>query len=77
VRAFIAHRQHREDQILDCLAEGLTTIDRMVPVIYADVAPQLHAAAARSTYSHLLHLVEVGLVRSDEDSSPGSHYSLS
>lgn len=77
VRAFIAHRQHREDQILDCLAEGLTTIDRMVPVIYADVAPQLHAAAARSTYAHLLHLVEVGLVRSDEDSSSGSHYSLS
>lgn len=77
VRAFIAHRQHREDQILDCLAEGLATIDAMVPVIYADVALELHAAAARSTYAHLLYLVEAGLVRADGDPSPTSRYSLS
>ena len=74
VRAFIAHRHHREDQILDCLAADRTTIDAMVPVIYADVAPELHPAAARSTYAHLLHLVETGLVRSDGEPSPSSRY---
>lgn len=75
VRAFIAHRQHREDQIMDCLAAGQTTIEAMVPVIYADVAPELHPAAARSTYAHLLHLVETGRVRSEGEPSPGVRYS--
>jgi len=60
VRAFMAHRQHREDQIMDCLAAGRTTIAGDVPVIYAEVAPELHRAAARSTYAHLLHLIEPG-----------------
>jgi hypothetical protein len=74
VRAFIAHRRHREDQILDCLAAGGMTIDAMVPIIYADVAPALHPAAARSTYAHLLHLVETGRVRSNGPPSPASRY---
>jgi glyoxylase-like metal-dependent hydrolase (beta-lactamase superfamily II) len=74
VRAFIAHRRHREEQISDCLAAGRTTIDTMVPVIYADVAPELHPAAARSTYAHLIHLVETGRVRCDGDPSPTSRY---
>ncbi|HWC39075.1 MAG TPA: MBL fold metallo-hydrolase [Acidimicrobiales bacterium] len=74
VRAFIAHRRHREDQILDSLAMGATTIEDMVPIIYADVAPELHPAAARSTYAHLLHLVDTGRVRSDGAPSPASRY---
>ncbi len=76
VRAFIAHRRYREEQILDCLASGRTTIEAMVPVIYADVARELHPAAARSTYAHLLHLVETGRVRSHGDPVLGGHYSL-
>jgi glyoxylase-like metal-dependent hydrolase (beta-lactamase superfamily II) len=74
VRAFIAHRHHREEQIMDCLQAGLTTIDAMVPVIYADVATELHAAAARSTYAHLVHMVETGLVHTEGQPSPGSVY---
>jgi glyoxylase-like metal-dependent hydrolase (beta-lactamase superfamily II) len=74
VRAFIAHRRYREDQILDCLAAGHTTIDAMVPIIYADVAPELHPAAARSTYAHLLYLVEMGRVRADGAASPSARY---
>jgi glyoxylase-like metal-dependent hydrolase (beta-lactamase superfamily II) len=77
VRAFIAHRQHREDQIMDCLAAGQTTIAAMVPVIYAEVAPELHPAAARSTYAHLLHLIETGRVRSEGDPSSRARYSPS
>jgi glyoxylase-like metal-dependent hydrolase (beta-lactamase superfamily II) len=74
VRAFIANRRHREDQILDCLASGHTSIDAMVPIIYAEVAPELHPAAARSTYAHLLHLVDTGRVGSDGAPSPTSRY---
>lgn len=74
VRAFIAHRHYREEQIIDCLEAGENTIDLMVPVIYADISRELHSAAARSTYAHLLHLVETGRVRSEGDPSPSSRY---
>jgi glyoxylase-like metal-dependent hydrolase (beta-lactamase superfamily II) len=74
VRAFIAHREYREEQIMDCLAAGRHTIEEMVPVIYADVAPELHPAAARSTYAHLLHLLETGRVRSEGDPGSGASY---
>jgi glyoxylase-like metal-dependent hydrolase (beta-lactamase superfamily II) len=74
VRAFIAHRHHREEQIMDCLRAGVTTIDAMVPVIYADVATELHPAAARSTYAHLVHMVETGVVHCEGQPSPGSVY---
>jgi hypothetical protein len=59
---------------LDCLAAGRTTVGTMVPVIYADVARELHPAAARSNSAHLLHLVETGRVRSEGDPSPTSRY---
>ena len=74
VRAFIAHRHHREEQIMDCLRAGVTMIDAMVPVIYADVATELHPAAARSTYAHLVHMVETGVVHCEGQPSPGSVY---
>jgi glyoxylase-like metal-dependent hydrolase (beta-lactamase superfamily II) len=74
VRAFIAHRHEREDQILDCLSAGLSTIEEMVPVIYADVAAELHPAAARSTFAQLVHLVQTGSVGSDGEPSLGSRY---
>jgi glyoxylase-like metal-dependent hydrolase (beta-lactamase superfamily II) len=69
VRAFVAHRRERSEQILDALGAGPATIAEMVPVIYADSRKQLWPAAASSVYAHLLHLCEVGLVET-EDGSP-------
>ncbi|MFW6027469.1 MAG: MBL fold metallo-hydrolase [bacterium] len=60
VRAFIAHRQAREEQILQCLKEGVRRIPDMVAVIYRDVDTRLHPAAALSVHAHLIHMVETG-----------------
>jgi len=62
VRAYIAHREAREAQILDCIHGGAVTIAAMVEKIYTAVDPGLHPAAARSVLSHLVHLMETGRV---------------
>ncbi|MCW0181758.1 MAG: MBL fold metallo-hydrolase, partial [Zavarzinia sp.] len=54
-----------EAQIIHQLAEGRTNILDMVPVIYAGVAPGLFPAAARSTFAHLLHLLDQGKVAAE------------
>ena len=58
VKAFIEHRRDREDKIMGCLTSGIETVAEMVPNVYADVAPSLHAAAARSLFATLMYLVE-------------------
>jgi glyoxylase-like metal-dependent hydrolase (beta-lactamase superfamily II) len=68
VRAFIAHRHAREDQIIECLARGLTRIVDMVPVMYASVSPLLYPAAARSVLAHVEHMIATGRV---EPAEPG------
>jgi glyoxylase-like metal-dependent hydrolase (beta-lactamase superfamily II) len=62
VRAYIAHREAREAQILDRIGAGDVTISAMVEKMYAAVDPGLHPAAARSVLSHLIHLIETGRV---------------
>ena len=57
VRAFIAHRELRTRQILEQLAQGPTTIARLVPTLYRDVSKALWRPAAASVYAHLLQLV--------------------
>ncbi|MBN06132.1 MBL fold metallo-hydrolase [Ponticaulis sp.] len=58
VKAFIAHRREREDKIMSCLMSGIETVAEMVPNVYADIAPSLHAAASRSLFATLMYLVE-------------------
>lgn len=65
VEAFIAHRRDREDEILACLRDGQEFISDMIPVIYADVPPTVHGAAARSLLAALIYLVETERVRCD------------
>jgi glyoxylase-like metal-dependent hydrolase (beta-lactamase superfamily II) len=78
VKAFIMHRRWREDQILDCLRDGLDTIDSIVPRIYEGLASSLTDAAAYSVFAHLKLLAETRRVMSS-DSRPGRHsrYSIS
>jgi glyoxylase-like metal-dependent hydrolase (beta-lactamase superfamily II) len=77
VHAYIAHREAREAQILDCLRAGQHTIEQMVERMYAEVDPRLHPAAARSVLSHLIHLVETGRAVSTGVPSLGTTYGLS
>lgn len=60
---YIEHRLHRERQILEVLGGGPALIPDIVAVIYADVSPALHGAAAMSVESHLRKLAREGRVR--------------
>jgi glyoxylase-like metal-dependent hydrolase (beta-lactamase superfamily II) len=60
--AFLEHRLEREAQVLGAVRSGLGDIAEMVKVLYADVREELHKAAARSVLSHLIKLVDDGVV---------------
>lgn len=76
VRAFIAHREDRENQIIEQLKAGRHRIADMVPVIYASVDKRLYPAAARSVFAHMTRLVEQGRVVTDEPVTLGAEYRL-
>ena len=77
VKAFIMHRRWRESQILECLREGLNTIDLIVPKIYESLAESLRAAAAYSVLAHLELLTETGRVTAEPQPGLNSRYSIS
>jgi glyoxylase-like metal-dependent hydrolase (beta-lactamase superfamily II) len=58
VAGLIEHRLERERQILGQLRAGPRTVEEIVAVLYADVAPELHGPAGRSVTAHLIALVE-------------------
>lgn len=65
--AYLAHRMHREAQVLDLVRSGATDIADMVEVLYVDVRRELHKAARRSVLSHLIKLVDDRVVATDDD----------
>jgi hydroxyacylglutathione hydrolase len=76
IREYIEHRMLRERQILEALADGLTTIPTMVARIYADVAPALHPVAAMSVESHLKKLAREGRVVEEKVADKPSRWVL-
>lgn len=67
VRAYLSHRNMREQAIVQRLKTGDRTVGDIVRAIYADVDPGLHGAAALSTRAHLDHLIEQGWVHRHDD----------
>lgn len=70
VQQLIDHRRERERQILGQLAaaEGSgRNVEELVEVLYADVRPELHAAAGRSVNAHLIALAGAGSVTELDD----------
>ncbi|MEO6122222.1 MAG: MBL fold metallo-hydrolase [Ilumatobacteraceae bacterium] len=65
--AYLEHRVLREAQITDLVRGGATSISDMVEVLYVDVRRDLHKAARRSVLSHLVKLVDDGVVSIDGD----------
>lgn len=65
IRALIAHRHMREEQILAKLGEGEGRIAAMVETMYADIDPRLHPAAGRSVLAHLVDMERRGLARNE------------
>ena len=60
-RRLIAHRLEREKKVADALAKkSPATLDELLPVVYSDVSPRLHAVARRSLNAHLIKLARDG-----------------
>ena len=76
VRAFIAHRREREEQILACLRDGVGRIPDMVPRMYVGLAPGLVPAAERSVFAAMLRLVESGRVVTEGEPAVDCVYRL-
>ena len=74
LEAFLVHRLEREAQVLGAVRSGLSDIDGMVKVMYADVREELHKAAARSVLSHLIKLVDDGSVTVEGKIGPTGKY---
>ena len=64
---YLAHRAWREHQLLAAVADGATTVDELVAVVYAAVDRSLWPAAAQSTRATLDKLVAEGRVRPRPD----------
>lgn len=76
IDAYIAHRRGREAQILEAFGQGMTRIKAMVEVLYKDVDPRLHPAAAHSVMGHVIQLVAEGRVACDGEPTLDSDYWL-
>jgi hypothetical protein len=62
LRSIIAHRGRREAKLLLALRElGPSPIEALLPRVYDDVAPRLHAMALRSLTAHLFKLRDEAL----------------
>ncbi|CCG05429.1 MBL fold metallo-hydrolase [Blastococcus saxobsidens] len=59
---YLAHRAHREQQLLDALAAGAGSVDELVAVVYAEVSRAVWPAAAQSTRATLAKLAAEGRV---------------
>jgi glyoxylase-like metal-dependent hydrolase (beta-lactamase superfamily II) len=53
VRAYLLHRQMREQAVLDAIRSGERTIDAITDRVYAGLAPRLRNAARLSVQAHI------------------------
>lgn len=77
VRAYRQHRLDRAAQVLDCLAEGMHTIEAMVPSMYRALPTRMHPAASRSVFATLIYLVGRGEVSCEGRLAADARYVLS
>ena len=76
VTALLAHRRHREDQIVAALTDGPRTVAALVADIYADVDEKLHKAAGASVFAHLLALHRWGRATADPEPDPEAEWAI-
>lgn len=76
VRACLAHRLQRFDEISHCLSKGMERVEEMVPVIYRELPRSMHPAAARQVFAALLYLVEEGRAACVDALGVGARYRL-
>ena len=77
VQAYIDHRQEREQQIIDCLRDGVGIIEDMVPIMYVGVGEHLYPAAGRSVLAAMERLIATGAAKStDKNPDIASLYTI-
>ena len=76
VRAFIAHRREREQQIIACIENGIDRITEMVPQMYSDLPEFMYPAAARSVLAAVVFLVQRGELATDDPIDTKARYRL-
>jgi glyoxylase-like metal-dependent hydrolase (beta-lactamase superfamily II) len=59
---YIAHRLEREQQVLEAVRSGATSVAAMRARIYPDLDPRLHGAAEIQLEAHLIKLREEGAI---------------
>ena len=62
VKALIFHRRWRENEILECLRDGLSSVGEIVRRMYGGIQPSLSGAAALTLLAQIEFLVEKGVV---------------
>jgi glyoxylase-like metal-dependent hydrolase (beta-lactamase superfamily II) len=67
LRASLAHRREREEQVVDALRRGYTSLDGMVTRIYGPVGEAIARLARDSVTAHLVKLQREGRVRRNAD----------
>lgn len=77
IAELLAHRKAREAAILAELAHGPATIEHLTTRIYFNVAPELHKAAARNVFAHLVDLHARQQISASVNLHPLAEFSLS
>ena len=67
IDGYIAHRQRREDQIVDAMRAGARLPDAIVARLYQGLKPELLVLARESVLAHLIKLRDEGRVRETKD----------
>lgn len=76
IDSYIAHRLEREQQVIECLRDGITKIDDMLHILYANTDRRLWPAAARNLHAHLIRLVQNGRVKAIGAPELDAQYSI-
>jgi glyoxylase-like metal-dependent hydrolase (beta-lactamase superfamily II) len=66
IREYILHRQARQQQLVEAMQAGATTIPQIVERIYQDVDRRMWPAAARQALAYLIMLEREGKVRAED-----------
>ncbi len=69
VQALYEHRLEREQQVIDCVASGVQSVNAMLPVVYSELDPAMYPAAARSLLATIECLVAGKRLRKCVDDS--------
>jgi glyoxylase-like metal-dependent hydrolase (beta-lactamase superfamily II) len=65
ISELINHRKLRNEQILDAIKKGCSTLSEIVSSVYADTPEHLYPFAEMTVTAHLYYLIDTGLVSAD------------